>query len=187
MCCHMHMRQPATTINTNTDSSSITSDGYVALTHILCNSSSILITHRSNHTHKILCNELNKQMLPDSIKSPLGLKRKNNTSQAAHLKIATIHSNENNINMQPFVDMDLMTLPGWPEKTQCINVCGLCHRCLRRSGAKVNEYGWTWQVCIFLVLLEEYFIEEAGKMQMQREGNWNASYLSFQPHMAIIY
>jgi hypothetical protein len=56
---------------------------------------------------------------------------------------------------------------------------------LRRSDAKVNEYGCTWQMFIFLVLLEEYFIEEAGKMQ--REGNWNVSYLLFQARIAIIY
>ena len=83
------MRQPATTNNTNTDSNSITSEGYAALIHILCSSSSILITHRSNHTYEILCNESNKQMLTESIKSPFRTQKKeqyepSSTSQDHH-------------------------------------------------------------------------------------------------------
>jgi Ran GTPase-activating protein (RanGAP) involved in mRNA processing and transport len=88
---------------------SVTSDGYVAMTRILCNNSSILSTFNSNHTLEIL--HCNCTPLPEDLRSLLLLNRKKNSSRAARLKIVKTHLSGHEINMQPFMDMNLSVRP----------------------------------------------------------------------------
>ena len=86
----------------------VTSIGYVAFTHILCNNSSILSTYRSNHTLGKLCY---REEFPEDVTFLLKFNQECTESQAARLKIIMAHFSGCKINMQPFMDMDLCVRP----------------------------------------------------------------------------
>lgn len=96
----------------DTASDLITSDGWAAFTHILCNNASILSTFNSNHTLQQLFEsheEFYVPTIPDDLASLLRMNSENTVSQAARLKIIKTHFSGRDINMQiqPFMDMDL--------------------------------------------------------------------------------
>jgi hypothetical protein len=86
----------------------VTSIGYVAFTHILCNNSSILSTYHSNHTLGKLCY---REEFPEDVTFLLKFNQECTESQAARLKIIMAHFSGCKINMQPFMDMDLCVRP----------------------------------------------------------------------------
>ena len=88
--------------------SRIAPGGYAAFTNTLCNRSSIMETYQSNHTLEKLCGEYK---LPQELISLLRLNRKNCNSDAARLKIIMTHFSDSEINMLPFVNMDLIVRP----------------------------------------------------------------------------
>jgi hypothetical protein len=83
----------------------ITLDGYAAMTNILCNTSSILNTFNSNHTLVALCYEYDESLLP--LKSLLQINRENSVCASARLKIINTHFSGSEINILPFVVMNL--------------------------------------------------------------------------------
>ena len=92
-------------------SSGVTSEGYAALTRMLCNSSSIVSTYHSNHTTEKLCSLSDECKLPEEVKTFLRLNKENSKSQAARIKIIKTHLSGCEINMQPFVNMELSIHP----------------------------------------------------------------------------
>jgi len=78
----------------------VTSDGYGAMTYMLCNTSSILNTFNSNHTLEKICGEYKERSLPNDLSSLLRLNRENSVSEAARLKIIKTHFSGSEINMQ---------------------------------------------------------------------------------------
>jgi hypothetical protein len=92
-------------------SSGVTSEGYAALTRMLCNSSSIVSTYHSNHTTKKLCSLSDECKLPGEVKTLLRLNKENSKSQAAHIMIIKTHLSGCEINMQPFANMELSIHP----------------------------------------------------------------------------
>ena len=95
----------------NDITSVITSVGYAAFTRLLCDSSSIMSTYQSNHTLKKICDRYCLRNLPEDLRFLLQLNEKNTVSQAARLKIIKTHFSGSEINMQPFMDMDLCVRP----------------------------------------------------------------------------
>ena len=92
----------------------ITPDGHVAMTNILCNTSSILSTFNSNHTLVAICHTFDepfKDYLPNDLLSMLKINRENSVSQAARLKIINTHFSGSDIIMQPFLEMNLSVRP----------------------------------------------------------------------------
>jgi len=86
----------------------ITINGWSAFSSVLCNTSSIVSTFRSNHTLQKLCGEMYEDhecLVPEDVASLLRLNRKNSKSQAARLKIIKSHFREG-FTVQPFVDTD---------------------------------------------------------------------------------
>ena len=90
------------------DNCHVTSIGYAVFTHILCNKSSILSTYRSNHTLGKLCYW---EEFPEDVTFLLKLNLECTESQAARLKIIMAHFSGCEINMQPFMEMDLSVWP----------------------------------------------------------------------------
>jgi hypothetical protein len=84
---------------------------YVAMTNTLCDTSSILNTFNSNHTIEKLCEESLERRLPNHISSLLKINKENSVSEAARLKIITTHFSGSEINMQPFMEMNLSVRP----------------------------------------------------------------------------
>jgi hypothetical protein len=91
--------------------SKVTSNGYEAMTYMLCNTSSILNTFNSNHTLEKICGEYKERSLPNDLSSLLRLNRESSVSQAARLKIIKSHFSGYEINMQPFMEMNLNVRP----------------------------------------------------------------------------
>jgi hypothetical protein len=106
----------------------ITSNGFAAFTHLLCNSTSILTTYQSNHTIEELWkkddddyddDDLNYDVdddrrntkLPEDLMNLLQLNKENSPNEAARLKIINSHFSGHEINMQPFMDMALSVRP----------------------------------------------------------------------------
>jgi hypothetical protein len=111
----------------------ITSIGYDALTCMMCNKRSILSTFNSNHSlEKIILDifaydddddddeeeeeyeDEDEQLmakLPIELKTLLQINKENNKSQAARLKIINTHFSGNDINMEPFMKMDVNVRP----------------------------------------------------------------------------
>ena len=92
----------------------ITSVGYAALSHMLCNKSSILSTFHSNHTlEKIFIKDEKRTdplllsdpdgWLPKEVVSLLRINRDNSKNQAARLKIIHTHFSGHEIIMEPFM------------------------------------------------------------------------------------
>ena len=75
----------------DTDSNSITTEGYAVFTHVSCNTSSVSNTYHSNHQIGKLSNESNEHLLPENLISLLQLNIENIESQAARLKIIASH------------------------------------------------------------------------------------------------
>jgi hypothetical protein len=111
----------------------ITSMGYDALTCMLCNNRSILSTFNSNHSLEKIILEIfaydedndedeEEQImakLPEELKTLLQINKENYKSQAARLKIINTHFSGNDINMEPFMKMDVDIRPhaiGWMAK-----------------------------------------------------------------------
>jgi len=90
---------------------SVTRLGHDALIQLLCNKSSITDTYLSNHILRIICDDYEEDFLPEDLLSLLELNRENNSSQAARLKIIQTHFSGSEINMQPFMDLDLGVKP----------------------------------------------------------------------------
>ena len=95
---------------------SITSNGFAAFTHLLCNSSSILTTYQSNHIIEELWKKNDdddddddreddqlKITLPEDLMNLLQLNKENSPNEAARLKIIMTHFSGHEINMQPSV------------------------------------------------------------------------------------
>ena len=98
----------------------ITPDGYAAMTNLLCNKSSILNTFNSNHTLEMRSHESEEhessefndyRLWPNDISSLLKINRENSVSQAARLKIINTHFSGSEINMRPFMEMNLSVRP----------------------------------------------------------------------------
>jgi len=89
----------------------ITSACYPPMTNILCNTSSILSTFNSNHTLEKLCHKSFESSLPNDLLSLLKINRENSVSQAARLKIIKTHFSGSEINMLPFMEMNLSVRP----------------------------------------------------------------------------
>jgi hypothetical protein len=99
----------------------ITAEGHAALARILCNNASIFNTYLSNHTlQKVDFCVLFRSYagygraslsLPPHLRSLLQLNRENDESQTAWLKIIMTHFCGVNIDVQPFIDMELNVLP----------------------------------------------------------------------------
>jgi hypothetical protein len=84
-------------------------ESYAPMANILCNTSSILNTFNSNHTLEKVCDTWNETLLP--LESVLQINRENSVSQAARLKIIKTHFSGSEINMRPFVEMNLSVRP----------------------------------------------------------------------------
>jgi len=95
----------------------ITSVGYAALSHMLCNKSSILSTFHSNHTLEIICHGKiqeagrYKELLPEDLRSLLQINRNHSTRDAARIKIIMTHFSDSVINVKPFTDMPNKVFP----------------------------------------------------------------------------
>ena len=99
----------------------VTTEGHAAFANILCNNASILNTYHSNHTLQkvdfcVLFTSYAgygraRLWLPHDLQSLLQLNRENDESQAAWLKIIMTHFCGVNIDVQPFIDMELNVLP----------------------------------------------------------------------------
>ena len=100
--------------------------GYDALTCMLCNNRSILSTFNSNHSLEEIIldifayddddddDEYGEPLmakLPEELKTLLQINKENNKSQAARLKIMNTHFSGNDINMEPFMKMDVNVRP----------------------------------------------------------------------------
>jgi len=106
---------------------SITSNGFAAFTHLLCNNTSILTTYQSNHILEEVWkksaddddddDDVNgeddqlKITLPEDLMNLLQLNKENSVNEAARLKIINTHFSGSEINMQPFMDMTLSVRP----------------------------------------------------------------------------
>jgi hypothetical protein len=90
---------------------SVTRLGHDAFCHMLCNKSSIMNTFLSNHILRIISDDYDEELLPEDLVSLLKLNRENNACQAARLKIIQTHFSGSEINMQPFMDLDLSFKP----------------------------------------------------------------------------
>ena len=97
----------------NFDSNNIASDGWGAITHILCNRSSILSTYHSNHTLQKLCPsyQYNDVYLPEDLRSLLRINRESSTSDAARCKITNAHFSGSTTKISIFTDMKSNVLP----------------------------------------------------------------------------
>ena len=90
--------------------SHITASGWAAFSRVLCNTSSIMDTHCSNHTLQRLTDADDDDVrLPEDVRSLLQINQENSKRQAARLKIITTHFPEGFV--QPFISMDLNVLP----------------------------------------------------------------------------
>jgi hypothetical protein len=89
----------------------VTHLGHDAFCHMLCNKSSIMTTFLSNHILRTISEDYDEQFLPEDLVSLLKLNRENNASQASRLKIIQTHFSGSEINMQPFMDLDLSVKP----------------------------------------------------------------------------
>ena len=89
----------------------IISEGYAAMRNMLCDTSSILNTFNSNHTLEKICDEIYERSLPKNLSSLLRLNRECSVSEAARLKIINTHFSGYEINMQPFMEMNLNVRP----------------------------------------------------------------------------
>ena len=83
-----------------------------ALLNVLCNKSSIDTTFNSNHTlQRVFDPEYKDESdLPSGLQALLELNRENTEMEAARRKIINAHFS-GDFSMQPFIDMDLKTLP----------------------------------------------------------------------------
>jgi Ran GTPase-activating protein (RanGAP) involved in mRNA processing and transport len=109
-------------LNVRPSNTSVTSIGYDALIKLLCNKSSIMDTYLSNHTLETIDDDYygfghddnddnDEVILPEDLVSLLEINRENNASQASRLKIIQTHFSGSEINMQPFMDLDLSVKP----------------------------------------------------------------------------
>jgi hypothetical protein len=89
----------------------IISESYAAMGNILCNTSSILNTFNSNHTLEKICRPYKERSLPNNLSSLLQLNRECSVSEAARIKIINTHFSGYEINMQPFMEMNLNVRP----------------------------------------------------------------------------
>jgi hypothetical protein len=99
----------------------ITSVGYAAVSHMLCNKSSILSTFRSNNTLEKIChgkiqeagryNELAEGLLPEDLRILLQINRNHSNRNAARIKIIMTHFSDSVINVKPFTDMPNKVFP----------------------------------------------------------------------------
>eukprot|EP00579_Thalassiosira_antarctica_P030532 CAMPEP_0202030048 /NCGR_PEP_ID=MMETSP0905-20130828/64294_1 /ASSEMBLY_ACC=CAM_ASM_000554 /TAXON_ID=420261 /ORGANISM="Thalassiosira antarctica, Strain CCMP982" /LENGTH=476 /DNA_ID=CAMNT_0048593833 /DNA_START=1937 /DNA_END=3367 /DNA_ORIENTATION=+ len=87
----------------------ITINGWAAFSRVLCNTSSIMGTFHSNHTLQKL--DEYEGGLPADIRSLLRLNQENSKCQAARLKIIKTHFSGSNIDLQPFIGMELQVMP----------------------------------------------------------------------------
>jgi hypothetical protein len=101
---------------------SISSNGFSAFIHLLCNSTSIVTTYQSNHTVEELWKKDDddyddddeddeSNTLPEDLINLLRLNKENSPNEAARLKIINTHFSGSEINMQPFMDMALGVRP----------------------------------------------------------------------------
>lgn len=99
------------TMNLCQSNTYVTSVAYDALFQLLCNKASIMDTYLSNHILQIISDDYDEAFLPGDLVSLLKLNRENNASQAARLKIIQTHFRGPEINMQPFINLDLSVKP----------------------------------------------------------------------------
>jgi hypothetical protein len=83
--------------------------GCAALTHTLCNKSSIISTYHSNHTLTSVGGGM--VFVPEELTSLLRINRENCPSQAARLKIIKTHFSGNDIKMKSFAKMAVNVRP----------------------------------------------------------------------------
>jgi Ran GTPase-activating protein (RanGAP) involved in mRNA processing and transport len=127
----------------NVRMTSITSNGFAAFTHLLCNSTSIVTTYQSNHTIEELWKKDDDEYddddeddesntLPEDLINLLRLNKENSPNEAARLKIINTHFSGHEINMQrPWASGHMPSL-GWDGITICIDSCVPCHLCLKQ-------------------------------------------------------
>ena len=107
----------------NVRMTSISSNGFAAFIHLLCNSTSIVTTYQSNHIIEKLWkkndddyddddldddpdDERNNTTLPEDLMNLLRLNKENSPNEAARLKIINTHFSGSEINMQPFMEIN---------------------------------------------------------------------------------
>ena len=88
-------------------------DSYARL---LCNDASIMDTYNSNHTlgyliRPDLIRDRSEDHIPPRVLTPLHLNRNDNKAVSARRKIINSHFSGAELNMQPFIDMDLEMFP----------------------------------------------------------------------------
>ena len=115
----------------------ITPEGYAAMTNILCDTSSILSTYHSNHTLEELCHKSFASPFPNDLSSLLKINKENSVSQAVRLKIINTHFSGSEINMQPFMEMNLSVRPHaialMAKDVHVYDCSGLCHHYWNKS------------------------------------------------------
>jgi Ran GTPase-activating protein (RanGAP) involved in mRNA processing and transport len=94
----------------------VTSDGFAAFTNVLCDTSSILNTFNSNHTLEIICEKSGEydefdKSIGNEVLSLLKINRDRSVSEASRIKIINTHFSGSEINMQPFMEMNLSVRP----------------------------------------------------------------------------
>ena len=94
------------------DNDEITTRGWTALSHVLCDKSSIDVTYSSNHTLQKLDDGLGGiDHLPNDLVSLLDMNRNNTKAETARQKILEYHLLRDGVNVEAFVDMDVKVLP----------------------------------------------------------------------------
>jgi len=83
---------------------------------LICNESSIMDTYNSNHTlgyliRPDLIRDRSEDHIPPRVLTPLHLNRNDNKAVSARRKIIYSHFSGAELNMQPFIDMDLEMFP----------------------------------------------------------------------------
>ena len=89
---------------------------FAAFSQMLCNKSNILGTYQSNHTLERLSSQDlygngDESHLPADVLSLLRINRENSVSQAARIKIINTHFSGSEINMLPFMEINLNVRP----------------------------------------------------------------------------
>ena len=88
-----------------------TNAGWVHLSNVLFDKSSIMGTYESNHSlQRVFEYECDESWLPSDLKDLLQINRENTQTEAARRKILNVHFSDD-FSMQPFIDMDLNALP----------------------------------------------------------------------------
>ena len=130
-------------VNLNPDRH-ITSVGYAAFSHILCNKTSIVSTFNSNHTLENISDGMIKEegpfnVLPEDLRSLLQINRNHSTRDTARIKIIKTHFSGSTINVKPFTDIMATNVFPYAIAWMARDIPGMsvlyqfCQHCLKKS------------------------------------------------------